>query len=158
VKMASAPGVELVSEHMAPSEGEAKPRFRGSIRLRPPFLTIAHGSSRAGGEADRQLATEQEEKGRSRADPRLAARRELPPPELGKAGRAVEAGAEAPMVAGTVGAGRGAARCRRGGGGWRRSAGRRWELGAASGLRSAHDEGGEMDGGEGIRRERRGKG
>jgi hypothetical protein len=79
VKMASAPGVELVSEHMAPSEGEAKPRFRGSIRLRPPFLTIAHGSSRAGGEADRQLATEQEEKGRSRADPRLAARRELPP-------------------------------------------------------------------------------
>jgi hypothetical protein len=93
VKMAPAPGVELVPELVAASEGEAEPRFRGSIWLRPPFPTIAHGSRRGGGgEADRQLTTEQEEKGRSRTDPRLAGRRELPPPELGEAGRAVEAG------------------------------------------------------------------
>jgi hypothetical protein len=37
MQMALAPGVELVPEPLAASEGEAEPRFRGSIRLRPPF-------------------------------------------------------------------------------------------------------------------------
>jgi hypothetical protein len=43
IDFATAPGVELPLEHLAASEGEAEPRFRGSTRLRPRFPTTALG-------------------------------------------------------------------------------------------------------------------
>jgi hypothetical protein len=41
VIFAPTPGVEPVLEPLAASEGEAEPRFRGSIWLRPPFPAFA---------------------------------------------------------------------------------------------------------------------
>jgi hypothetical protein len=70
VKMTPAPGVELVPEPLAASEGETEPHFRGTIRLRPPFPplpTMAEDEAEAETRLGRRCGAEEGREGPARA-------------------------------------------------------------------------------------------